>query len=199
VQDALWAQAEPVALPDYGWDELLDATFSLPVYEDVDPSWSPSLAWDDPLFDELEQEAKPQEKALATTVSRESKERYLRRLVSRLDAQVRLRREEFLELRQTGRLIARERMLEALQPLRGIPLYLTVDLDWFDPAVMAGTGTPEPGGFLWSDFAELVAELRHHNLVAADVVELAPQLDPSGVSSVLASKVVRSLLMLLHQ
>ena len=108
-------------------------------------------------------------------------------------------REEFLELRQTGRLIARERMLEALQPLRGIPLYLTVDLDWFDPAVMAGTGTPEPGGFLWSDFAELVAELRHHNLVAADVVELAPQLDPSGVSSVLASKVVRSLLMLLHQ
>ena len=39
-------------------------------------------------------------------------------------------REEFLELRQTGRLIARKRMHEALQPLRGIPLYLTVDLDW---------------------------------------------------------------------
>ena len=108
-------------------------------------------------------------------------------------------REEFSELRQAGRLVAIERMAEALQPLRGKPLYLTVDLDWFDPAVMAGTGTPEPGGFHWRDFAALVDELRNHNLVAADVVELAPMLDPSGVSSVLASKVVRSLLFLLDR
>lgn len=43
----------------------------------------------------------------------------------------------------------------------------------------------------------MVDELRHHHLVGADVVELAPQLDPSGVSSVLAAKVVRSLLLLL--
>ena len=49
------------------------------------------------------------------------------------------------------------------------------------------------------DFAALVDELRHHNLVAADVVELAPMLDPTGVSSVLASKVVRSLLFLLDR
>ena len=70
-------------------------------------------------------------------------------------------------------------------------------MSWFDPAVMPGTGTPEPGGFLWGDFADLVEELRHHRLVAADVVELAPQLDPSGVSAVLAAKVVRSLLLLL--
>jgi len=106
-------------------------------------------------------------------------------------------REEFSDLRQSGRLVAIERMAEALKPLRGKPLYLTVDLDWFDPAVMAGTGTPEPGGFHWKDFAALVEELRHHNLVAADVVELAPQLDPSGVSAVLAAKVTRSLLLLL--
>jgi agmatinase len=106
-------------------------------------------------------------------------------------------REEFHELRQSGRLVAIERMAEALRPLRGRPLYLTVDLDWFDPAVMAGTGTPEPGGFHWADFAALVDELRHHDLVAADVVELAPQLDPTGVSSVLAAKVTRSLLLLL--
>ena len=45
--------------------------------------------------------------------------------------------------------------------------------------------------------AALVEELRHHRLVAADVVELAPQLDTSGVSAVLAAKVVRSLLLLL--
>ncbi len=106
-------------------------------------------------------------------------------------------REEFTELRQSGRLVAIEKMAAALRPLRGRPLYLTVDLDWFDPAVMPGTGTPEPGGFLWSDFAALVDELRHHTLVAADVVELAPLLDPTGVSSVLAAKVTRSLLLLL--
>jgi agmatinase len=105
--------------------------------------------------------------------------------------------EEWRELRATGRLVAIERMAAALQPLRGRPLYLTVDLDWFDPAVLPGTGTPEPGGFHWGDFATLVEELRHHRLVAADVVELAPQLDSSGISSVLAAKVVRSLLLLL--
>jgi agmatinase len=106
-------------------------------------------------------------------------------------------REEFDELRTSGRLVELANLAVDLQPLRGRPLYLTVDLDWFDPAVLPGTGTPEPGGFLWRDFAALVEELRHHQLVAADVVELAPQLDPSGVSSVLAAKVVRSLLLLL--
>ena len=105
---------------------------------------------------------------------------------------------EFKELRQTSRLVAIEQMATALQPLRGTPIYLTVDLDWFDPAVLPGTGTPEPGGFLWSDFACLIDELRHHNLVAADVVELAPMLDPSAVSSVFAAKVVRSLLLIIN-
>lgn len=104
---------------------------------------------------------------------------------------------EFTELQQTGRLVAIDQMAAALKPLRGKPLYLTVDLDWFDPAVLPGTGTPEPGGFLWSHFATLVDELRHHQLVGADVVELAPMLDASGVSSVLAAKVTRSLLLLL--
>ncbi len=108
-------------------------------------------------------------------------------------------REEFQELRARNRWVAIERIAEALLPLRGRPVYLTVDLDWFDPAILPGTGTPEPGGFFWSDFAHLVEELRHHNLVAADVVELAPQLDPSGASAVLAAKVTRSLLLLLGQ
>lgn len=106
-------------------------------------------------------------------------------------------RAEFQELQDTGRLVAIDAMAAALAPLRGRPLYLTVDLDWFDPAVLPGTGTPEPGGFHWPQFAALVEELLQHRLVAADVVELAPQLDPSGVSAVLAAKVTRSLLLLL--
>jgi len=107
-------------------------------------------------------------------------------------------KEEFSELQRTGRRMADVAALgEALASAQGRPIYLTVDLDWFDPAVMPGTGTPEPGGYRWQDFAELVDVLRPHHLVAADVVELAPQLDGSCVSSVLAAKVTRSLLLLL--
>ena len=107
-------------------------------------------------------------------------------------------KEEFSELQRTGRRMANVAALgEALASAQGRPVYLTVDLDWFDPAVLPGTGTPEPGGYRWQDFAELVDVLRPHHLVAADVVELAPQLDGSSVSSVLAAKVTRSLLLLL--
>jgi len=107
-------------------------------------------------------------------------------------------REEFNELQESGRLMPSiDALQQALAPLKGKPIYLTVDLDWFDPAVLPGTGTPEPGGFLWRDFAAVVDVLRGHRLVAADVVELAPQLDSSGVSSVLAAKVTRSLILLM--
>ncbi len=112
-------------------------------------------------------------------------------------------REEFQELHRKQRLIPHiqgqpaEGLAKALAPHRGQPIYLTVDLDWFDPSLLPGTGTPEPGGFLWQDFAAVVDVLREHQLVAADVVELAPQLDTSGVSSVVAAKVTRSLLLLL--
>ena len=107
-------------------------------------------------------------------------------------------REEFNELQESGRLMPSiDALQQALAPLKGKPIYLTVDLDWFDPAVLPGTGTPEPGGFLWRDFAAVVDVLRGHRLVAADVVELAPHLDSSGVSSVLAAKVTRSLILLM--
>ena len=107
-------------------------------------------------------------------------------------------RSEFHELHSSGRRMDDVQALrDAMAPWTGRPVYLTVDLDWFDPAVLPGTGTPEPGGFLWRDFAAVVDVLRGHRLVAADVVELAPQLDSSGVSSVLAAKVTRSLILLL--
>ena len=105
--------------------------------------------------------------------------------------------DEFKELHSSGRLISVQDIPNRMSTLRGRPIYLTVDLDWFDPAVMPGTGTPEPGGFVWNDFAAVINELRHHCLMGADVVELAPQLDPSGISSVLAAKVTRSLLLLM--
>jgi len=76
------------------------------------------------------------------------------------------------------------------------PVYLTVDLDVFDPAYMSGTGTPEPGGIDWWIFQRFLSALRHHHFIGMDVVELAPQWDASGCSSVLAAKVVREMLLI---
>ena len=113
-------------------------------------------------------------------------------------------KKEFQELKQKNRLIPHisgqpaTYLAEAMNPHRGKPIYLTVDLDWFDPSVMPGTGTPEPGGFLWQDFAAVIEVLKKHRIHAADIVELAPQLDPSGISNLLAAKVARSLVILLN-
>jgi len=75
------------------------------------------------------------------------------------------------------------------------PIYLTLDLDYFDPAFFPGTGTPEPGGEDFHSFIKLNRLLASKNFVGADVVELAPAIDPTGNSSVFATTVVRELLL----
>ncbi|HNQ84441.1 MAG TPA: agmatinase [Deltaproteobacteria bacterium] len=78
------------------------------------------------------------------------------------------------------------------------PCYLTCDLDILDPSVLPGTGTPEPGGLMFGELAGiLVSVINRLDVVGLDVVELAPQLDPSGVSSVAAAKIVRECLIAL--
>ncbi|ATX81302.1 agmatinase [Mariprofundus ferrinatatus] len=75
------------------------------------------------------------------------------------------------------------------------PVYLTIDLDVFDPACFPGTGTPEPGGIDWWTFNRFIKAMMECDIVALDAVELAPQLDTSGCSSVLAAKAVREMLL----
>lgn len=79
------------------------------------------------------------------------------------------------------------------------PVYLTLDLDFFDPSFLPGTGTPEPGGETFHTFIKMVKILREKNLVGADVVELSPSIDSSGNSDVFATKVVRELLLTFKQ
>ena len=109
-------------------------------------------------------------------------------------------REEFAWMRSRGSLVASaDELLAALRALpRNNPVYLTLDLDFFDPAFLPGTGTPEPGGHDFSVFAAIAAELAAMNLVGCDVVELAPDIDPTGNSAVFAAKVVRELILALH-
>jgi agmatinase len=80
----------------------------------------------------------------------------------------------------------------------GRPVYLTLDLDYFDPAFLPGTGTPEAGGEDFKSFVAIVRVLSRKRLVGADVVELAPALDPTGNSEVFAAKVVRELILAMH-
>lgn len=75
------------------------------------------------------------------------------------------------------------------------PVYLTVDLDVFDPACLPGTGTPEPGGIDWWTFQRFIKVMRGCKIVGLDAVELAPQLDTSGCSAVLAAKCIREMLL----
>lgn len=63
------------------------------------------------------------------------------------------------------------RVIDAL----GDEVYLTVDVDGFDPSIMPGTGTPEPGGLSWRQVVDLLdAVFASRTVVGADVVELAP-------------------------
>tara|TARA_B100000965_G_scaffold98021_1_gene80170 strand:- start:3221 stop:4102 length:882 start_codon:yes stop_codon:yes gene_type:complete len=112
--------------------------------------------------------------------------------------------EEFQKMRNNDQLIEfnqgnKNSLLEALEKIKGLPIYLTIDLDWFDPSLLSGTGTPEPGGYFWGDFEFIIKNLKELNLIGADIVELSPNIDSSGVSSIVASKVARSLIMTLDK
>jgi len=79
----------------------------------------------------------------------------------------------------------------------GAPVYFTIDLDCLDPSVFPGTGTPEAGGVTFMQLLGAMRKVCEANIVAADVNELAPMLDPTGVSTATACKVLRELLLAL--
>ncbi|MBR3568163.1 MAG: agmatinase [Salinivirgaceae bacterium] len=87
-------------------------------------------------------------------------------------------------------------LAETVKRIGRKPVYFTIDLDVLDPSVFPGTGTPEAGGV---SFMQLFDAMRivcnGCNIVAADVNELCPTYDQSGVSTAVACKVVRELLL----
>ena len=76
-----------------------------------------------------------------------------------------------------------------------VSVYFTIDLDCMDPSVFPGTGTPEAGGVSFLELLKASRTVSQANLVGADVNELAPMLDASGVSTATACKVLRELLL----
>ena len=91
-----------------------------------------------------------------------------------------------------------EELVESLKQTQ-TPVYFTIDLDCLDPAAFPGTGTPEAGGVTFLQLLEAIKQVSSLHVVGADVNELAPMLDPSGVSTATACKVLRELILALHR
>ena len=82
---------------------------------------------------------------------------------------------------------------------KGTPVYFTIDLDCLDPSAFPGTGTPEAGGVTFKELLEAILLVCETNVVGADINELAPMLDTSGVSTATACKVLREMLLALSK
>lgn len=82
-----------------------------------------------------------------------------------------------------------------IEQLKGKPIYVTLDLDVLDPAYFCGTGTPEPGGVSFMELMKAVHKLKGLTIVGADINELAPHYDQSGMSTITACKILRELVL----
>jgi len=77
----------------------------------------------------------------------------------------------------------------------GARVYVTLDIDAFCPSIAPGTGTPSHGGFLYYEVLELLqAVARSHEVVGIDLVEVAPDYDPTGSTAILAAQILLNFL-----
>ena len=77
------------------------------------------------------------------------------------------------------------------------PTYVTIDIDGLDPAYCIGTGVPEIGGLTPRDLQVILRSLQGKHLVGADICEVAPCYDPTGMTSVVAANLMFELLCVL--
>jgi len=70
-------------------------------------------------------------------------------------------------------------------------IYLTIDIDGFDPSIAPGTGTPSHGGFLYYEVLEIIAAVaKRQRIVGIDLVEVAPDYDQTGGTAILAAQLL---------
>lgn len=76
-----------------------------------------------------------------------------------------------------------------------VDIYLTIDIDGFDPSIAPGTGTPSHGGFHYYEVLELIAILAaRQRIVGVDLVEVAPDYDPTGSTTTLAAQLLLNII-----
>ncbi len=78
---------------------------------------------------------------------------------------------------------------------KGARVYVTIDIDAFCPSIAPGTGTPSHGGFLYYDVLEMLQNIaKKHEVIGIDLVEVAPDYDPSGSTQILAAQILLNFL-----
>ena len=81
----------------------------------------------------------------------------------------------------------------------GARYYVTIDIDGFDPSIAAGTGTPSHGGFTYYEILEFLDGLTKRGaIIGVDLVEVAPDYDPSGSTTTLAAQLLLNLIGRIH-
>ncbi|WLR53315.1 agmatinase [Bacillus tianshenii] len=110
-------------------------------------------------------------------------------------------REEFQYAKESGMYMAKfdvaEPLKEVLPKLAGRNVYVTIDIDVLDPAHAPGTGTAEAGGITSKELLEAITAISNSdlNVIGSDLVEVAPQYDPSEQTQIAASKFIREMLL----
>ncbi|MHA1108287.1 MAG: agmatinase [Alphaproteobacteria bacterium] len=78
---------------------------------------------------------------------------------------------------------------------RDVRYYCTIDIDGFDPSIAPGTGTPSHGGFLYYEVLEIMQGLsKQGEFVGIDLVEVAPDYDHSGITTMLSAQLLMNML-----
>ena len=91
-------------------------------------------------------------------------------------------------------------LTDTLEKLKGKHVYFTIDLDVLDPSIFPGTGTPEAGGVSFLDLIDAIIKVCSAcDIVGCDINELCPTYDQSGVSTAVACKVARELMLALQK
>ncbi len=88
------------------------------------------------------------------------------------------------------------RIQDLVKRIAGGPAYVSFDIDVADPAFAPGTGTPAAGGLTSREALALVRSVRDANVVGADVVEVLPDRDTAGITSLLAGTILFEILAL---
>lgn len=112
-------------------------------------------------------------------------------------AQIGLRsgeKEEFDIVKKYGTLLTKK---EELDKFKNKNIFLTIDLDVLDPSLMSGVGTPEAGGMSYKELMDWIVYLKNFNIIGADIMELAPDIDITKTSTATACKLIREVLMIL--
>lgn len=88
---------------------------------------------------------------------------------------------------------------QVIESIGNKPVYFTLDLDVLDPSIFPGTGTPEAGGVSFPELMGAIQRLSSLNVVGFDINELCPIYDQSGVSTAVACKLLRELLLIISK